>query len=103
MRRQVGTTGLVYGGTLSLPLLAWYADSIQVPLAESPRAQAAGYIQYGTKWLKALYRGYTDDSFGEYSEQPPWQGTQGPTLRGEVNDLIEIMFVNKLTDHYATM
>ncbi|KAK5121863.1 hypothetical protein LTR85_004434 [Meristemomyces frigidus] len=37
------------------------------------------------------------------SEQPPWQGTQGPTIRSEVGDLIEIMFVNNLTKNYATM
>jgi hypothetical protein len=38
---------------------------IQVPFNESARAQFAGYTQYGTKWLKALYRGYTDSHFIE--------------------------------------
>lgn len=37
----------------------------------SPRADMAGAKQYGTKWLKALYRGYTDSSFTTYSAQPP--------------------------------
>jgi FtsP/CotA-like multicopper oxidase with cupredoxin domain len=69
----------------------------------SPRANMAGANAFGTKWLKALYRGYTDASFSRYSEQPPWQGTQGPTIRSEVGDLIEIMFVNKMTTNYATM
>jgi FtsP/CotA-like multicopper oxidase with cupredoxin domain len=69
----------------------------------SPRADLAGAKVFGTKWLKALYRGYTDQSFSQYSEQPPWQGTQGPTLRGEVGDMIEIMFINKMTKNYATM
>lgn len=69
----------------------------------SPRANSAGANALGTKWLKALYRGYTDASFSQYSEQPPWQGTQGPTIRAEVGDLIEIMFVNKMTTNYATM
>jgi len=73
----------------------------QVPLDKSPRAQWA--VQHGTKWLKALYRGYTDSSFSTYSPQPPWQGTQGPTLRSEVGDMIEIMFVNKLSKNYVTM
>jgi hypothetical protein len=76
---------------------------IQVPIDVSPRANSAGANQFGTKWLKALYRGYTDQSFSQYSEQPPYQGTQGPTLRGEVGDLIEIMFVNKMRKNYATM
>lgn len=75
--------------------------SIQVPLNVSPRAQ---YLQgASTTWLKALYRGYTDATFKSYSDQPPWQGTQGPTIRSEVGDLIEIMFVNKLSKNYATM
>ena len=69
----------------------------------SPRAEMTGANTYGTTWLKALYRGYTDSSFTQYSEQPPWQGTQGPTIRSEVGDLIEIMFVNKLSQNCATM
>lgn len=76
---------------------------MQVPLSNSPRADAVGYNKYGYTWLKALYRGYTDSSFSEYSKQPPWQGTQGPTLRAEVGDMIEIMFVNKMSTYYATM
>lgn len=79
------------------------ADILQVPIELSPRAQRSGLLQYGTTWLKALYRGYTDSTFSTLSEQPPWQGTQGPTLRAEVGDLIEIMFVNKLQKNYATM
>lgn len=47
-----------------------------VPIEKSPRAQNAGALQYGTKWLKALYRGYTDSSFSAYSQQDPWQGQQ---------------------------
>lgn len=76
---------------------------MQVPFNLSPRAQNVGNVQYGQTWLKALYRGYTDATFTERSEQPPWQGTQGPTLRAEVGDLIEIMFVNNLSKNYATM
>ncbi|KAI7056389.1 hypothetical protein KC340_g17678, partial [Hortaea werneckii] len=74
-----------------------------VPMANSPRANMAGSNTYGTKWLKALYRGYTDASFTEQTEQPPWQGTQGPTIRSEVGDLVEIMFLNRLSRNYATV
>jgi hypothetical protein len=76
---------------------------MKVPMEASPRANMAGSNAFGTKWLKALYRGYTDESFSQYSEQPAWQGTQGPTIRAEVGDMIEIMFVNKMTTNYATM
>ncbi|KAI6867109.1 Cupredoxin [Hortaea werneckii] len=74
-----------------------------VPFDISPRANYANYNEYGTKWLKALYRGYTDSTFSQRSEQPAFQGTQGPTIRSEVGDLIEIMFVNNLSENYATM
>lgn len=72
-----------------------------VPFSESPRGQQV--TKGNTTYLKALYRGYTDSSFNQMTEQPPWQGTQGPTLRSEVGDMIEIMFVNKLSKNYATM
>ncbi|EME42637.1 hypothetical protein DOTSEDRAFT_26207 [Dothistroma septosporum NZE10] len=73
-----------------------------VPLDVSPRAKEV-VGSYGTTYLKALYRGYTDDTFANMTEQPPWQGTQGPTLRSEIGDMIEILFVNKLSNNYATM
>lgn len=75
----------------------------QVPFEQSARAQFAGYTLYGTKWLKALYRGYTDSSFTEYTAQPAFQGSQGPTIRAEVGDMIEILFVNRLKRNYATI
>ncbi|KAI9930690.1 hypothetical protein ASPWEDRAFT_39581 [Aspergillus wentii DTO 134E9] len=78
-------------------------NMLGLPLDVSPRAQAAGYTQYGTKWKKAVYRGYKDASFTEQTPQPPWQGIQGPTLRSEVGDMIEILFINRLPQHYATM
>jgi hypothetical protein len=86
-----------------IPGLTCTDQSIKVPMEASPRANMAGANAFGTKWLKALYRGYTDETFSEYSEQPAWQGTQGPTIRAEVGDMIEIMFVNKMTTNYATM
>jgi manganese oxidase len=37
------------------------------------------------------------------SPQPTWQGINGPTLRAEVGDMIEILFLNRLPSQYATM
>ena len=68
-----------------------------VPIGESPRANITGITapgSLGTTWQKALYRGYTDASFTTLSPQPPWQGINGPTLRAEVGDMIEVLFVN---------
>jgi manganese oxidase len=77
-----------------------------VPLKDSFRAAAAGITaegSLGTKWQKALYRGYTDATFTTPLPQAPWNGASGPTLRAEVGDMIEILFVNKLPKLYATM
>jgi manganese oxidase len=77
-----------------------------VPLKDSYRAAAAGLTaegSLGTKWQKALYRGYTDATFTTPLPEPAWNGANGPTLRGEVGDMIEILFVNNLPKVYATM
>jgi hypothetical protein len=65
-----------------------------VPINDSVRAQEAGYVSAGWKWEKAVYRGYTDSSFTQKTAQPSWQGINGPTLRAEVGDMIQILFVN---------
>jgi manganese oxidase len=77
-----------------------------VPIKDSPRANLAGVTatgSLGTKWQKALYRGYTDASFTTLLPQPATQGINGPTLRAEVGDMIEILFLNRLPSNYATM
>ena len=78
---------------------------LSVPIHLSPRAQDADYTStsLGTKWRKAVYRGYTDASFVEKTEEPAWQGLQGPTIRAEVGDMVEILFTNKMSTHYASM
>jgi manganese oxidase len=77
-----------------------------VPIEVSPRASVAGYTangSLGTKWQKAMYRQYSDASFTNLVPQPAWQGLNGPTLRGEVGDMIEILFINRLPSNYASM
>jgi hypothetical protein len=67
-------------------------------MKESFRAWTWGYIptdkSMGTVFDKALYRGYTDATFKERTDQPSWQGYMGPTLRGEVGDMIEVSEMN---------
>ena len=82
-----------------------------VPLKQSPRAYAAGYLNAtgsiggdgGTTWQKAVYRGYTDETFSTPSERADTEGINGPILRAEVDDMIQILFVNNLPNHYASM
>jgi hypothetical protein len=72
---------------------------------ESFRAQTWGYIpsssNIGTVFDKALYKGYTGPDFKTKTEQPEWLGFNGPVVRAEVGDMIEIMFVNRLGGYYA--
>ncbi|GIJ85942.1 hypothetical protein Asppvi_004813 [Aspergillus pseudoviridinutans] len=78
-----------------------------VPFNESFRAQTYGYIasntSIGTRYDKALYRGYTDETFETESDQPDWLGFQGPIIRGEVGDMIEVLFVNKMEEFFSSM
>ena len=82
-----------------------------VPVQNSPHAAAAGYLNltgsigasWGLEFQKALYKGYTDDSFTTQTEQPATNGINGPILRAEVGDMIQIMFVNNLSENYASM
>ncbi|KAJ8096638.1 Cupredoxin [Lipomyces tetrasporus] len=84
-----------------------YDNWLGVPINESFRAQVEGYIasntSIGTKYDKALFKGYTDATFTEYTKQPPSAGFQGPILRAEVNDMIEIVLVNKMPDFYVSL
>ncbi|KAL1963548.1 hypothetical protein VTN77DRAFT_7993 [Rasamsonia byssochlamydoides] len=80
-----------------------YNNWLGVPFDFSPRAQAANYTVFGTKWQKAVYRAYTDATFTVPAPQPDFQGVQGPTIRSEVGDLIQILFANNLTANFATM
>lgn len=63
-------------------------------MSESFRAQTNYYIasntSIGTRYDKALYRGYTDATFEERTERPDWLGFQGPIIRAEVGDMIEV-------------
>ena len=47
----------------------------------------------GKVFLKAIYQGYTDDTFTELTPQPGAQGMAGPTMHGEVGDLITVVFM----------
>lgn len=79
-----------------------------VPITASPRAKNDNILgslgsTNGTTWLQALYRGYTDDTFTTLTEQPVTQGAQGPIIRAEVGDMIEIYFTNRLPNNYASI
>lgn len=50
-----------------------------------------------------MYVGYTDASITRKTVQGATHGLQGPTLRAEVGDMIEILFYNRLSENYASM
>jgi len=72
-----------------------------VPLASSPRA--AKYVGQGTKFQKARYIGYTDATFTQRTDEVPAAGINGPILRAEVGDMIQIVFLNLVPGHPTSM
>ncbi len=59
-----------------------------------------GPDRVGTKYKKALYREYTDETFTTLTPRAPeWEhlGFLGPMIRAEVGDTIEILFKNNVS------
>ncbi|MBI3491310.1 MAG: multicopper oxidase domain-containing protein, partial [Acidobacteria bacterium] len=57
-----------------------------------------------TKYLKAIYREYTDDTFKTLKPRPPeWEhlGMLGPLLRAEVGDTIRVIFRNNTNGFFS--
>lgn len=76
-----------------------------MPLAESPAGKAFVQTKWtpGSKFLKERFIGYTDSNFTQKSAQPAWLGVQGPVMRAEVGDMIEILVYNVLEQPSITM
>jgi hephaestin len=63
-----------------------------------------GRDRIGSAYKKALYREYTDASFGTLKPRPPgWQhlGMLGPVIRAEVGDTIRVVFRNNASRPYS--
>ncbi|KAL8287598.1 hypothetical protein RQP46_003456 [Phenoliferia psychrophenolica] len=80
-----------------------------VPVDESPVAEGSDYIpsstSIGHKYIKGLFKGYTDGNYSTLTKQPDWLGLQGPLMRGEVGDMVEVMVYNdlKIATHPVSM
>ena len=70
------------------------------PFAEDEAAQVfvgGGPGRIGSRYVKCLYRGYTDASFRKRVARPAsdaYLGTLGPVIRAEVGDTIRVVFRN---------
>ncbi len=63
-----------------------------------------GPHRIGTKFLKAHYREYTDESFQKPKERAPeenYLGILGPVLHAEVGDTIKVVFKNNATHPFS--
>jgi FtsP/CotA-like multicopper oxidase with cupredoxin domain len=63
-----------------------------------------GKDRIGSKYKKALYHEYTDDTFKTRKERKPqdgYLGMLGPVIRGVVGDTIKVVFKNNGTHHYT--
>ena len=50
----------------------------------------------GGTYLKAIYEQYTNVSFSTKVRKPEHLGFLGPVIRAEVNDMIEVVFMNNV-------
>eukprot|EP00904_Undaria_pinnatifida_P009447 jgi/Undpi1/5632/HiC_scaffold_2.g00907.m1 len=57
----------------------------------------------GQKYIKSLFKEYTDDTYTTEIEGPEWAGNLGPIIRAEVGDTIKVHFKNMLPDLPASM
>ncbi|RCH77731.1 hephaestin-like 1, partial [Rhizopus stolonifer] len=55
----------------------------------------------GTRYYKALYHEYEDESYTKKKKRPYWQGNMGPILRVEVGDVIQVFFWNKASRNFT--
>jgi hephaestin len=63
-----------------------------------------GPDRIGTKYIKAVYREYTDGSFSKLKPRPAeWEhlGILGPVVRASVGDAIKFVFKNNTTRPYS--
>jgi len=61
-------------------------------------------VRIGRSYLKAVYREYTDATFGQAKQRPAaWRhlGALGPVLHAEVGDTIKVVFRNKAGRPYS--
>eukprot|EP01095_Lingulamoeba_sp_RSL-Kostka_P010061 TRINITY_DN3543_c0_g1_i4.p1 TRINITY_DN3543_c0_g1~~TRINITY_DN3543_c0_g1_i4.p1 ORF type:complete len:359 (+),score=131.70 TRINITY_DN3543_c0_g1_i4:52-1128(+) len=79
----------------------------QLPLEESEDASTffeQNNERIGGTYIKALYIGYTDDTFTERIERKREEqhlGFLGPVIYGEVGDTLKIHFLNRCTRPYS--
>lgn len=80
--------------------------SLSLTLPDSPSEVffGSGDGRIGGRYMKAVYRGYTDDTFT--TRQPLTPETQhlgilGPVLRAEVGDILQVVFLNKADRNYS--
>ncbi|RUP49208.1 hypothetical protein BC936DRAFT_143064 [Jimgerdemannia flammicorona] len=98
------TTGVVRRYYVAAEEVEWdYAPSgydlfRNVSLAD---LETATWTVKSTKYLKALYREYTDATFNTLAERPAWSGYLGPILRAEVGDKIEVNFWNRARYNFS--
>ena len=57
----------------------------------------------GGTYLKAIYEQHTDASFSTKVPKPKHLGFLGPVIRAEVNDIIEVVFMNKVRHKFITL
>uniref|UniRef100_A0AC11ETK9 Uncharacterized protein n=1 Tax=Ovis aries TaxID=9940 RepID=A0AC11ETK9_SHEEP len=77
-----------------------------MPFSDDQEFQSETYLQpskdrIGSVYKKALYFGYTDDTFQTAVEKPSWLGFIGPIIKAETGDLIHVHVKNNASRMYS--
>ncbi|KAG7217240.1 hypothetical protein INR49_027784 [Caranx melampygus] len=105
-------TGVVRNYYVAAEKILWnYAPSgkdliINVSLTEAGRPSEVFFGRdrgrIGGQYMKALYKGYTDDTFSvAVPGVPEHLGILGPVLRAEEGDTLKVTFMNKADRNYS--
>ncbi|KAM3867146.1 coagulation factor VIII [Diretmus argenteus] len=53
------------------------------------------------KYIKAVYREYTDSTYSVPKPRPAWAGIQGPVIHAQAGDRVVVYFKNLASQHYS--
>lgn len=76
-------------------------QSLIAPGSDSAVFFAQNEQRIGGTYLKAIYEQYTDASFSTKVPKPKHLGFLGPVIRAEVNDIIEVVFMNNARFNFS--
>ncbi|KAG7282039.1 hypothetical protein CRUP_020144 [Coryphaenoides rupestris] len=86
---------------LALPLLCALAGAQQPPPPRTRHFHIATSKDVPQKYIKAVYREYTDSTYSTPTPRPAWAGIQGPVIHARAGDRLVVHFKNLASKSYS--